>query len=374
MRFQEALKRLAVATCFLLIQTWANAWGVSDFLPGTPTSGKIAKYAFKLKEDFPITSVAVSRDGRFLAASSTQNNSLDIWNIQERRTVRRLKLVAPNPYFHSLAFSPDSKYLALCDGTGALQIYEASSGALDHTQREQGQVLCNSRVAYSDDGAQLAVSGKDFSVLNTRDWTIIKKIDSTWSRGKNLQHFVFLPGTYDLVIGGSDHFPEFAGQRDAPSGGVYWQLAAADLVPQLRVTVYPVARGRTFNSGVNAIAASPNGKLIATGADTGAGIPSQRITDAVKIIDCQSDRVVANPLNGIASGEQEALEFTPDGNFLLTEFNAGGDARLNLIETKTFSIVDSFGVHGRVRDIAAAKRGSVAAAIDKEIIFWQLIN
>src|SRR5438128_1660155 len=50
-------------------------------------TGKIAKLAFTLKEDFVPTSIVWSPDGRFIASSGTHTRSIHIWDVSQEKLV-----------------------------------------------------------------------------------------------------------------------------------------------------------------------------------------------------------------------------------------------------------------------------------------------
>src|SRR6266851_9491332 len=93
----------------------AHAGEIKDALGFGGDSGKIAKYAFKLRDSIYVTSLAWSPDGRYIATASTQSNLIHVWDVERRSISKEIKLNGSQTYFHGLSWSPDGKYLATCD-------------------------------------------------------------------------------------------------------------------------------------------------------------------------------------------------------------------------------------------------------------------
>ncbi len=348
--------------------------GLLDGLLGLPSSGKVAKYDFSLKEDFPVTSIAWSPDGRYIADSSSHSSSINIWSVREKRVVQHFRFDGANPYFHALTFSPDSKWLAFCDGTATLRVYNTLDWSPAHIQ-DKPDGFCRTRVAFSDDAALLALDGKDLVVLDTKSWGIKKVIDHGWHEEKSVDIFVFSPKTHDLIIGGGDRFPDYPGQRNPPSGGALWALSQDENLPSIRISVYIPNKSSHFNSHVEALAISPNGKLLTTGARTGSGSPGYIISDAIRILDLSTHAVLASPLDGVFSAEQSAIDFSNDGRYIFVGEMGLKSSKIVLIDVSNFNVVDTIAAGASVYDVVSNPLGAgFAAAIGNRIVFWKFIK
>jgi WD40 repeat protein len=105
----------------------------------------------KFMDTAPITCMAISQDGKTLAAG-TEGNQIILWNIDDGKELRRLK----HTYFVvNLAFSPDGQRLASMDQELAPTIWNVASGEMEMTlpYRTRSASLC-----WSGDGQSLYVS------------------------------------------------------------------------------------------------------------------------------------------------------------------------------------------------------------------------
>jgi WD40 repeat protein len=349
--------------------------GLLDGLLGLPSSGKVAKYEFSLKEDFPVTSIAWSPDGRYIADSSTQRGSVNVWSVQERRIVQRFTFDTFLPYFHSLAFSPDGRYLAFCDGSSKLRIYDASNWEIRQLLGEARQGFCLGRVAFSDDSALLAVDGNEFTLLSTSSWGKQKIVDPKWHLGRQLHVFAFLRGSHDLLLGGSARYEKSDVPESAPTGGggVFWILRESDSLPSKRVNVYFPMPITHYNSNVYSIAVSPDGKLVATGAATGDGPKGGVITDAIRFFYANNLNIVGKSLDQAHVGRQGAIEFTPDSRYLVVVHDGGDSRRVSLIDASDFRLIEFVLAGGQVYDISVDPTGGrFAAGAGSEIDVWNI--
>jgi WD40 repeat protein len=70
-----------LCTFLAIIASQAQAGSILGLL--SSHSGKLAKYEFTLNDSFPVTSVAWSPDGRYIASSSSQDNRIHICDVQD---------------------------------------------------------------------------------------------------------------------------------------------------------------------------------------------------------------------------------------------------------------------------------------------------
>jgi len=367
------LRQFVIAFASLALPVAANAGILGEIFGGSPSSGKIAKYSFTLNESFPVTSIAWSPDGRYIADSSTQSSFVNVWDVQQRRLVHHFKFDGANSKFHSLSFSPDSRHLAFCDGMSTLWVYSTDSWEPIHTQGRQQSGFCLGRPVFSSDGKLLAINGREFLVFNTSDWSLWKTIDANWLRGRDIATYSFSPGNHDIFMGGSADFPEHVGLPRLRSAGLVWKIRADEVKPSRTIVAYPVAEGRRFNSTVISMIFSADGNSLITGAQTGAGTPSEVITDALHLIEVSTGEIRAHVLDGVAQGEQYGLEISFNEKYIICGDSNPRAPKIYLVDFNKFTQLESIDVGGTVYDVAADPlEGGFAAAAGSKIIFWKI--
>ncbi len=93
--------------------------------------------------------IAFSPDGRWLASASS---GLYLWNVSERRLVRQIPL---SNYVFAMAFSPDSRLIALTLTRGGWEIYDVESGARRLARPETNGAV--KALCWSTNGESLAL-------------------------------------------------------------------------------------------------------------------------------------------------------------------------------------------------------------------------
>jgi WD40 repeat protein len=110
----------------------------------------------------PVTSLAVSPDGKTLATASANVNQpgeIKLWDcgtLQEKRTLRGQ--AAP---ILGIAFSPDNQSLASAGADGLVTVWNAATEAQTALKGHTGRVFC---VAFSPNSQGLASAGEDKTV------------------------------------------------------------------------------------------------------------------------------------------------------------------------------------------------------------------
>jgi WD40 repeat protein len=380
-RIQAQVGGWLLCTFLVIIAGQAQAGSILGLLGSH--SGKLAKYEFTLNDSFPVTSVAWSPDGRYIASSSSQDNRIHIWDAQRRVVFKELLVKVAPRYFHDLAWSLDGRYFAACDGSdGILHVYDAHTWNVAHNLATENIRICR-QTAFSSDSKLIAVLGDDgLAVYTTTDWRLLKTSDlrSGWARGNHFFAVVYLPGTYTLLLGGGnyrEHPEHISGQALEMTGDV-WMLSADEMVPGRYVSTYHMpgnyGPGQSGGAGdVISLAVSPDGQQIATGAHTGVGPPGAEATESVHILRISDGALLASPLDGMKFGEQDGLAYTSEGHYLVVGHSDEDTRAVHVIDTRTLQVVDLVRGSTYIYDVTANPvKPQFAAGTGTHIMVWSL--
>lgn len=140
--------------------------------------------------------LAFSADGKRVAAVSQGGGGVKVWTVAEGKEVLDLKPI-PGRYPGSLAFTPDSKTLAI-SFREELRFYDVVSGKQLRTISAGAR-----RVAFSPDGKTVASSGP---AIHLWDVATGKEIGSRASHGGPVSSFAFAPdGGSAVTVSVHDH-------------------------------------------------------------------------------------------------------------------------------------------------------------------------
>lgn len=360
----------------LVVHPLAHADVLSNVLGLGGDSGQLAKLEFRLRENFPVTSVAWSPDGRYIATASTHGNLIHIWDVRQRQMIQEITLAASQSFPHGLAWSPDGHYLSTCGGDSSLRIYESHAWSLAKQIGAFGAGICQMQAVFSSDGKQVAVLGSKLRVYDPQDWHLIKTLDlgNSWGRGHLLNAIAYVSGTHTLLIGGGQFVNIGApAKRDAHIAGMLWFLEPDETVPGRSVPVYRPAASDGGGADVLSLALSPDGTRVATGVKTGEGIPSMFVDESVHIVSLSDGKLLGAPLDKRAFGGQYGLSYTADGRFLLVGHEDPQTKAIHVIDAKTLQVVDT--VHGvsDVFDLSGDPTGRYfAAGTGNQVLVWSL--
>jgi len=294
---------LGRAVCLLCKQYWAKQAPVSGFvLRASFWSLLAAASALHWLVGGPrlvlsgheniVTSLAFSRDGRFLASGSW-DRTIKIWNPVTGENLKTLSFIEPSPVA-SLAFSSDGKLLALggWNKVTLMNVVDGKESATLGRSRERGGTVIHV-VLFSPDGKTLITADmnslrawdietarlrsalldetKDFfqaeAVAMSRDGKLLasgnnRGVVTLWDMDHERKQHSF-PAHGDkatvsaLAFAPDDRILATAGQ-DART--VLWQLSPTGGMPKEILTL------KADTGGINSIAFSPDGKLLATAA------------------------------------------------------------------------------------------------------------
>jgi hypothetical protein len=130
---------------------------------------------------------------------------------------------------------------------------------------------------------------------------------------------------------------------------------------------------------VNHLTLSPDAKALAAGTSTGSGFSeTNTILAGVRILNLQDGRILGAPLDGKKRGAPGGLQFSSDGSYVITGhggtgYHGWGARFIEIIDAKTYQVVDSVKSGGDIWDISSNPRSSeFAAGVDKSIVIWKI--
>lgn len=154
-------------------QTWLIWVMLAIYTPSIMADWQISKVNRQWRHDLPVISVAFSPDSRWLASGS-MDKKIKLWNVTSGRLERTL--TGHNSQIRSIAFSPNGKLLASGSDDKTVKLWNVLSGRLQYTLPPHPDKIWS--VAFSPDSTWFASGGKD-------------KIAKTWNvKSKRLQHLL----------------------------------------------------------------------------------------------------------------------------------------------------------------------------------------
>jgi WD40 repeat protein len=288
-------------------------------------------------------SIAFSPDGRYLAGIGSVEGStpeqprgvLLIWDANTRRIVRTLKTDAL--FLYSVAFSPNSKLVAAGAHDDQIRIWDVRTGRLRRTLPSYGaRVLA---LAFSPNGEMLAAANyhQVVELWRIRSGRLLHRIEV----GHRAMDVVFSPDGRTIAVA-----PEGRriSQGDFSANALTYDVKTGNLKHVMAEKV------ETDSEDIpNAVAYSPDGKLLACGSQYALRLWNARTGKLVKTLG----------FHRIMSHEVSSLAFSPDGRTLA----AGSyDKTIRLWDTRTSKIIRTLNHKGGVWSVAYAPSGRVLAA------------
>ncbi len=252
----------------------------------------------------PLSTVAFSPDGRFVAAGGA-DSVVRVWDVQIKNEVRGLR--GHSDWITALTFSPDGRSIAsvAAEKDNTLRVFDLP--ALESTGAARGHAKAVNAVAVSPNGALVATAGTDETI---KIWELATGKEVTTLVGNNDTPFAIAFQGNDAVVMG--------GRRSSGAGQLhFWGTAP----PRLNKSV-PTGE-------VYAVVPSPDGTKL------GAWVARLPVTGEAKthvyeIYTTKGDLVLSVPDKG---REVVAATFAPDLKWAIAG-DKSGTARVWDLETK----------------------------------------
>ena len=209
--------------------------------------------------------VAVSSDGRRVAAIERGGATLTVWDVASGRPYGHpMGTNKPNIQGNAVAFSPDNQHLVVGYRDG-LRLWNVETGGLERVidTSKPGSVGPVLSVAFSHDGATLAAGSAD-NVVQLRDSHTLDQLPG----GTLVGHTA---GIVSVAFGVANQLA---------SGGVDGTVRLWDTS-----TGKPTASPQTRPDTVTGVAVSPDGKLTASASANGTVMLSSALADPTQLCD-----------------------------------------------------------------------------------------
>lgn len=291
----------------------------------------------------PVTTFALSPDGRFLAAALPAPNSrIEIFNAGSGASLRHIDIVASNVY--TMAISPDSKMLAISTVGNSIRIFDLSTGGeVGGSSGHPGPITT---ISVSSDGSTVATCSTQDKLIRICEAATGREIRQLAGHEVGVDEVTFSPDGKLLASGAWDH------------AAIIWDWQAGKIKHKLadHPAVGPYLRF------------SDDSKVLATGS---------RAT-SVAIWDCEFGKLIREipaPSGGLAS----LLTFN-DGRLLAleqTEVDDDGASAFSIWDVTSNRVLRRFGGHrGQISGVILSPDGRNVAsrALDKSIRVWEMAS
>ncbi len=200
----------------------------------------------------PVMSLDLSPDGKTLATGS-RDFSIKLWDVATGEA--RVTINGHSDAVEGIAFAPDGRSVASGSRDLTMKLWDARTGA--ERAVFNGHTGWVRSVAFSPDGKTLASGGLDKTI---KVWDVATGKERSITLADNPQCVTFSPDGRSLFAG--------SGMKSKP-GAKDNQTAHGECTIYDAATLEPRITIKDFPSPVYALAFSPDGKLLATGATGG---------------------------------------------------------------------------------------------------------
>jgi WD40 repeat protein len=235
-----------------------------------------------------------------------------------------------------LALSPDGKHLAAADNT-ALRVWNVATGALEHSRAENGANSSFRPIAYTPDGASIAVGGTSTQFV----WL--------WNLASD---------TLTPIIAAPARALQYL---PAPDG----RLVIVQPVPTTYFTIVKIVRSNGVVDQqmsdllqISSLAVSPDGTMIAAGGSDGAYSPGYvsriwRVSDGTPL---QTLVGHTHFINGVAFSWDSRTVITGSQDATVRIWRASDAAQLRLYDQETYPSGSSSALYDGIYSVAASNQ------------------
>jgi len=286
--------------------------------------------AYIIKNSFPVYSVAISPDGKYIASNS--GKTIKIWDVSSGKCTKILS--GHKNSIWSICYSPDGKYIASGSDDKTIRIWDVSSGEYKELIGHKNWI---SSVSYSPDGKYIASGSYDMTI---RIWDISTGKYKTLIGHKGAIYSVsYSPDGKYIASGSSDKTVKI------------WDVSTGE---------YKILIGHEYS--VLSVSYSPDGKYLASG--------SQDKT--IRIWDVKSGRYIK--ILTKHNGPVISVNYSPNGKYIVS---GSSDKTVKIWDVSTGQYIKTLTGHKNViYSVNYSHNGKyiVSGSKDKMIKIWDLSN